>query len=514
MTYGKIMKQLKSFNFTDAQRKKLASIILKLDKEKQDILISGDNIATINGQSLLNGGNISLIKTGIFSIVTELPTNDIDKDKVYLVPSTETDNENKFSEYIYTDNGWEELGTFTADVDLSPYERALNLPSDVVKTLRAHSGANYVNVYSYKQDLDRGQLHEVSEFNIPKATSENAGIITAQDKAKLDGIEEGAQVNTIESISVNGTPLDITNKGVNIPLVDTKNAGILPAINNTSYSPSFLMTNINPVTYQRNYKWGSIDIASFILNNKDVDIRITNVGNITFSNIFSEGIEIGSNNNRSIHFKVILNPSINNILTLDDEGLFVDKTSIDTGVTGIKLAGYTSDKDITLDIAEGIVRIPLATVTTQGLMDVADKTKLDSLENYTLPAATKTTLGGVRVGNLNGQIPSILHTDNYGNLTARVSLYYIKDSKTLKLVDYVNDSEISTINCADFIKDGPNASITENGLMSKEDKAKLDSQPTIKASDATGVTDDDYVVIKKSELNSILSRLSALENKA
>ena len=91
MRYEKIMKQLKSFNFTNAQRKKLASIILKLDKEKQDILISGDNIATINGQSLLNGGNISLIKTGIFSIVTELPTNDIDKDKVYLVPSTETD---------------------------------------------------------------------------------------------------------------------------------------------------------------------------------------------------------------------------------------------------------------------------------------------------------------------------------------------------------------------------------------------------------------------------------------
>ena len=30
-------------------------------------------------------------------------------------------NENKFSEYIYTDNGWEKLGTFTAKVDLSNY---------------------------------------------------------------------------------------------------------------------------------------------------------------------------------------------------------------------------------------------------------------------------------------------------------------------------------------------------------------------------------------------------------
>ena len=37
MTYEKMMKQLKSFDFTDAQRKKLASIILKLDKEKRKI---------------------------------------------------------------------------------------------------------------------------------------------------------------------------------------------------------------------------------------------------------------------------------------------------------------------------------------------------------------------------------------------------------------------------------------------------------------------------------------------
>lgn len=753
------MKQLKSFDFTDAQRKKLASIILKLDKEKQDILISGDNIATINGQSLLNGGNISLIKTGIFSIVTKLPTNDIDKDKVYLVPSKETNDENKFSEYIYTDNGWEKLGTFTADVDLSPYSKALYLPKYIIgqdvdggDIISSHYYSNKVKVMFVRVNLiDNSELNDW--FDIHEATTAYAGVMSYIDKRKLNSIEKNAQVNKIESISVNGTPLEITNRGVDIPLVDTKNAGILPAINNTSYSPSYLMTNINPVTNQRNYKWGSIDIASFIQDNKDVGIRITNVGNITFSNIFSEGIKIGSNNNTSIHFKVILNPSINNILTLDDNGLFVDKTSIDTGVTGIKLAGYTSDEDITLDVVDGIVNIPLATPTTQGLMDVgdrtfidnigqklvdngwvqgdsggqgpkiaptnkkytgerplslqykhsqvdgqgkvfeqtvddiipyatseqggmmskADKTKLDSLENYNLPAATTTTLGGVNVGNLNGQIPSILHI-KYGNLTARVSLHYIKESKILELVDFINGSKLSVIDCTDFIKDGmlesanvvvnpeghdagtyiklvfntdagkdpvyinvsdliheytagnginiengvisttpisiktenfsfvssgshqptynysgvtiyddryisgtkygiafdesdiqlrtvmtspdgvrtacfalngstrikinnaitsisinnigqvntngavnltiPNASITENGLMSKEDKAKLDSQPTIKASNATGVTDDDYVVIKKSELNSILSRLSALENKA
>lgn len=285
MTYGKIMKQLKSFNFTDAQRKKLASIILKLDKEKQDILVSGDNIATINGQSLLNGGNISLIKTGIFTIVTELPTNDIDKDKVYLVPSTETDNENKFSEYIYTDNGWEKLGTFTAKIDLSNY---------------------------------------------------------------------------------------------------------------------------------------------------------------------------------------------------------VQKTDV-------------------------------VTSTTNGLISPSDKAKLDSLENYTLPAATTTTLGGVKIStnNVGGAAPNIIHIEKDGTIKATVRIEYSSSKKYIYLYDWEDDHHtLGYIDSAVIVKDGPKASITENGLMSKEDKAKLDSQPTIKASDATGVTDDDYVVIKKSELNSILSRLSALENKA
>lgn len=41
---------------------------------------------------------------------------------------------------------------------------------------------------------------------------------TAAEKTKLEGIAEGAQVNVIESVSVDGTPLAIDSKGVNIDL--------------------------------------------------------------------------------------------------------------------------------------------------------------------------------------------------------------------------------------------------------------------------------------------------------
>lgn len=434
MKYEKIMKQLKSFNFTDAQRKKLASIILKLDKEKQDILVSGDNIATINGQSLLNGGNISLIKTGIFSIVTELPTNGIDKDKVYLVPSTETDNENRFSEYIYTDNGWEKLGTFTAEIDLfnyvqhtdvvtsttnglmlasdktkldafeeaEQYERAIELPETVIgrprseESIKIVHSANLVELDYVQCILSMpGVFHRYARIN--SATSTKAGVMSSSDKVKLDGIKAGAQVNKIESVSVNGTPLEITNKGVNIPIHEyTAGDGINVENGVISTTPISIKIEkfsfVNSGSHQPTYNYSGVAI---------------------YDDRYISGTKYG------IAF----------------DKLDIQLRTVATSPDGVSTVCFALNGDV--------------------------RRKIDN-------AITSISINNIGQVNTNGAV----------NLTI------------------------------------PNASITENGLMSKEDKAKLDSQPTIKASNATGVTDNDYVVIKKSELDSILSRLSALENKA
>lgn len=52
-------------------------------------------------------------------------------------------------------------------------------------------------------------------------------LITAAEGTKLAGIAEGAQVNVIESIKLNGTALGIDAKAVNIPLVTADTAGIV-----------------------------------------------------------------------------------------------------------------------------------------------------------------------------------------------------------------------------------------------------------------------------------------------
>ena len=52
-------------------------------------------------------------------------------------------------------------------------------------------------------------------------------LFTAAEAIKLAGIAEGAQVNVIESIKLNGTALSIDAKAVNIPLVTADTAGIV-----------------------------------------------------------------------------------------------------------------------------------------------------------------------------------------------------------------------------------------------------------------------------------------------
>lgn len=52
-------------------------------------------------------------------------------------------------------------------------------------------------------------------------------LFTAAEATKLAGIAEGAQVNVIESIKLNGTALSIDAKAINIPLVTADTAGIV-----------------------------------------------------------------------------------------------------------------------------------------------------------------------------------------------------------------------------------------------------------------------------------------------
>lgn len=90
---------------------------------------------------------------------------------------------------------------------------------------------------------------------------------------KLNGIEAGAEVNVIESISLNSVPLEISSKAVNIPIATTGFLGVVLS-----------STAENAVTVQPN---GAMEVNSINVNKlvqTDGDSLILNGGNAAASN--------------------------------------------------------------------------------------------------------------------------------------------------------------------------------------------------------------------------------------
>lgn len=186
-------------------------------------------LKTINGTSVVGSGNIA-IDLSLYKVVTSLPTTGIDATKIYLVLSGTKGTQNNYTEYIYTgdtaaayDAGkWEKLGEYKAAVDLTPYVKFTDLATaskagamsasdkakldeiaDIAKSsvgggiLRSGIQRDLEDTYiditiPYTMDSGDGWDNGDEEIRLPAATTTLAGLLTAADKEKLNGIASGA----------------------------------------------------------------------------------------------------------------------------------------------------------------------------------------------------------------------------------------------------------------------------------------------------------------------------------
>lgn len=247
------------------------------------ILIADGSTKTINAANGICGldsnGNVPLrqlgnLDTTVAEVVTALPTTNIKK-HIYLIKDASGVTQNKYEEYIYTGDTsatydaskWEKLGDFRATVDLANYYTKSQVDSiangksstshthsviinGVTKTIAASGGAavnlgtyltSHQSLAEYAKKSEAATSLEItpsandiqfvlraisgSEIDWPSldpATSTKAGIMTAKDKVKLDGIANNANnysLPTASSTIKGGITLGYSQNGKNYPVV-------------------------------------------------------------------------------------------------------------------------------------------------------------------------------------------------------------------------------------------------------------------------------------------------------
>ena len=121
---------------------------------KQDKLIAGSGI------DITDNVVSCVLDLTLYKIVSELPTEDIDTTKIYLVVDSEGTHGDLYKEYIYVDGEWELLGEYKADIDLSPY------------LTKVEAADTYATKLELQQEVNRATQAEVTEKNRALAAEE------------------------------------------------------------------------------------------------------------------------------------------------------------------------------------------------------------------------------------------------------------------------------------------------------------------------------------------------------
>ena len=171
--------------------------------EKLEHTVNKDQIGQPNGVASLDStGNVPIdqlsnISTDLFSVVSELPTEDIKEGKIYCIRDTSsTAQDNNYIEYAYINNKWEKVGQFQAKPDLSGYAK---INDDVIfKTIRltGRSGDQITAIgNSYISRLEVSELYALNNrHNTVAFTTDGATANIGAPESFVFTLEDGSTV--------------------------------------------------------------------------------------------------------------------------------------------------------------------------------------------------------------------------------------------------------------------------------------------------------------------------------
>lgn len=273
-----------------------------------------NGIASLDNKGFLPLTQLGNLDTTFFEAVQELPTNNIKK-HIYLIKNTKEGEQDTYDEYLYTGdvNGqydaskWEKLGDFVPTFDLKEYAKKSE-GIITLKTLQTEEDGCKVVL-----DMADGSSKETeipvasaSPFEGPLSDRNSKppinwiyyknGLMSGEDKYKLDGIEDGAtRIIVDDSLNAASTnPVqnkiisEALNKKANTDVVTTSANGLMSNDDKAkidyifgidNYAKKILTTNfVNAIQFCHcdNSAWTTTNDYDVIVGNRPDGIAISN----------------------------------------------------------------------------------------------------------------------------------------------------------------------------------------------------------------------------------------------
>lgn len=254
----------------DKNRMEAISIV-KTGGTATQVLMADGSVRTLNAANGICGldanGRIPLaqlgnLDTSLFKLVTSLPSSG-ESNKIYIVKDG-SDANDVYQEYYYTNGAWEKIGTHTVKVDLTPYAKKTEAVTNVdFKNVEADG--SYISntpIRNLVYTLGDGRV-KVADVPLaePRTTGGRPyagqnGFMRASDKAKLDGIADGANnysLPTASSTTKGGITLGYSQSGKNYPVALDSNGKAYVNVpwtdTNTTYDLSPYAKKVETVDY-------------------------------------------------------------------------------------------------------------------------------------------------------------------------------------------------------------------------------------------------------------------------
>lgn len=218
---------------------------------------------TVNGQSILkvNGGASDItIDLSLYIIPANntLPTTGIDTKKIYLIRNTTPSGTNLYTEYMYVNGAWEELGKYRAEIPIQDYLKKIDAQKLYVQRSNDSPATYILNSSSDLQSTD----------NTSTGVAASVALLYHVDSRLRRELNGYSPVDHVHTVTINGVDKKISTAQVDLGTYVTE-TGFTGKVQAFTYSKAEIDTKIKNVTTS------SLGIAT--LSNTEIDTMYTQI---------------------------------------------------------------------------------------------------------------------------------------------------------------------------------------------------------------------------------------------